>query len=873
MDPEQDDLANRYLGETGAVFGKWRSRLSGGVCSARTRLFGFSFGDGDEEGEKEDEDEEERPSRGVGRLCPRLWAWFSARVGTRKKFAIISTAILAETVARGLSEYTSTTELPANEMGIQFFTSCFIVLLALSCQFATEGRLEWSRIVNSHFATCWLIPGLLMAASYAIDSARPDTAMESAFTALLRNSSVIWAIVLSILLFKRRYGKLEVLAVAMMLFSVDTVILLRYRCVDVNCGLLGVFVQVADWPIIVFKIVGSAFLFVLAMNLSERVCKGKGEGLFIVNNIDIFAGDRESIYVLLASAGMLYASLTGVIWVITSTTGTFGNMADGVDLTNPPKWFENWTLAKYVAAIARAWQLWMWFLLLRHFDSVSWSVVQLLSLALYLPVYDWWFQQYHLKERLLESHMMTIVLVLSAVIFQTGRLNLKWIKQYLKSIKAPETQEIAIVPSTDEESDDAHGSKNKVILFVSMYSAVIVYILSQGIREILGQRAKSGGVIVPASLDIMNAFCGMLLALALTYSQQGPEYFWKALDMGKVQKFLPCGFLLALTAFLGSMAFALGISAAAKDCLGRVYTPVAALLSRWITHKSYMWLEWTALAILTLSCMTFSMLDTLGEESQTSSIAGMLCALGSGTVSACNSLVMERLMKTESDPFVVQLVRLNAANLIFSGLFLFVFGYIGDHESPPRPDLAYWNYRPLSEECAAIGTCDMLGVFIPGKGVSAMGIAADCACGKGIFVGWGSWVVYGALFSSMLYSWVTGLVVRQFSSVMRSVADGIMLLVLFNFLAPAFEGMPFPPRDLAMELVVLVVPLSGAVFSIAASELEKVSKAVEAGRASDAKDADGEDEAGEMENELEVNSYSPYEPANHVSPQPLLRQR
>ena len=35
-----------------------------------------------------------------------------------------------------------------------------------------------------------------------------------------------------------------------------------------------------------------------------------------------------------------------------------------------------------------------------------------------------------------------------------------------------------------------------------------------------------------------------------------------------------------------------GTSAAAKDAAGRVYTPVAALLSRWIMGKFYMWLEW-----------------------------------------------------------------------------------------------------------------------------------------------------------------------------------------------------------------------------------------------------------------------------------------
>merc|ERR1719436_1384195 len=106
-------------------------------------------------------------------------------------------------------------------------------------------------------------------------------------------------------------------------------------------------------------------------------------------------------------------------------------------------------------------------------------------------------------------------------------------------------------------------------------------------------------------------------------------------------------FLFALSAFFGSMAFAMGASAAAKDAAGRIYTPTAALLSRWILGKFYMWLEWLALIILTLSCTVFGLLDT--SCSKGASIAGLICAVCSGITSAVNSLVMEKLMRSETE--------------------------------------------------------------------------------------------------------------------------------------------------------------------------------------------------------------------------------
>jgi len=213
------------------------------------------------------------------------------------------------------------------------------------------------------------------------------------------------------------------------------------------------------------------------------------------------------------------------------------------------------------------------------------------------------------------------------------------------------------------------------------------------------------------------------------------------------------------------------------------------------------------------------------DNSSSTTTGGLLCAVGSGVVAAVNSLAMEKLMKDETDPFVVQNVRLMFGSTVCSVFFMFVMGWIGDAEHPQRADFAFWNSRPLSEACQPLGTCGLHGFeFYPG-----VTHQSRCECGSGVFVGWDSqWMIYGALASAVLYSWATGLVVKQFSSVYRSVADGMMLLVVYFVLTPILDGTGFPIDNAAAGFVVLIVPVSGVTFSYAAQEMQKVMEVVTA---------------------------------------------
>jgi len=226
-----------------------------------------------------------------------------------------------------------------------------------------------------------------------------------------------------------------------------------------------------------------------------------------------------------------------------------------------------------------------------------------------------------------------------------------------------------------------------------------------------------------------------------------------ALDWRKIVKFLPVGFLQAVTGSLVSMAYALGTAPSLVVSLGKVYTPLVAIFSSCILGKYFMWLEWFSLVILTAASLAFGILGNLGQDGHSAPLAGMACVVGSATASCLMSLVMERLMKSEKDPFVYQKARLDLGSLFFSLLFLPLIGAVGMLPFNPRKDVAFWAKRPGPEywDCEAVAVdyphnslkgCDQeTGEFMVNWTLVALNPALNatvqaCHCGSGLFLGW-----------------------------------------------------------------------------------------------------------------------------------------
>merc|ERR1712056_167060 len=80
--------------------------------------------------------------------------------------------------------------------------------------------------------------------------------------------------------------------------------------------------------------------------------------------------------------------------------------------------------------------------------------------------------------------------------------------------------------------------------------------------------------------------------------------------------------------------------------------------------------------------------------------------------------------------------------------------------------------------------------------------------------------VYVALALFVFYSWITGVVVKQFSSIHRSIADGFSLLLIYFVLDPLIRGKDW--SNWALDLMALIMPLSIVTFTFASSEMERV---------------------------------------------------
>lgn len=303
----------------------------------------------------------------------------------------------------------------------------------------------------------------------------------------------------------------------------------------------------------------------------------------------------------------------------------------------------------------------------------------------------------------------------------------------------------------------------------------------------------------------------------------------KAWDFKQIVRFLPCALLFSFANALISMAFGLKIPAALAVVVGRVYTPICALGSSFILNKFYLWLEWLAIVILTLASASFGAqqgVQTSDDSSGVSPLA-IICVIASAASSAMNSLLMEKLMKAETDPFILQKVRIDCGSFLWSILFLPVMGLIGDISGFKRG--AFWNYRPTTLQCDRRGQdhkelfiCEGT-EYVLKQGANVTGSAIECVCARGVLVAWNNPLIFVALLVLVFHSSVTGAVVKQFSSVARALADAMSLMLVYFVGDPLFNDTSL--NDNSLNLIALIFPMSSQLFSCASYELEQAEKA------------------------------------------------
>lgn len=140
----------------------------------------------------------------------------------------------------------------------------------------------------------------------------------------------------------------------------------------------------------------------------------------------------------------------------------------------------------------------------------------------------------------------------------------------------------------------------------------------------------------------------MVVASILTLSKDGCTGLRRAWHFRQVIACIPAGFLFAFSTALQNMAFSQGMNTALALVLGKFYILVAAIGARWVRGKFYMWLEYVAIAILTLALVTFGYLQAFDIASgvpSLSSLTSMILMICSAAIAAVNSLITERILR------------------------------------------------------------------------------------------------------------------------------------------------------------------------------------------------------------------------------------
>jgi len=874
-----------------ATLGQWRRTVSQFNVMVKEqkeqkdtdekRTAGASSSDSDHDGEQE----QAGNLGGLHRWSPHFYHWIVDRFGQRRKVCLIIACVAFESLKQMTSKHAYVEDV--RPFSILVVTNLVSLIVAICVSLFMEGTPAFRRVFSVRpFLRFLGVAGLFTLASVIILMAyRMGTPPVEVVT--VGYIYMPLSVILSYYIFRRRYGKLEWLSVGMMTLSILTFVLLREESKT-----KGISFQLAGFGLVV----GAVAISVLASILAERIFKDYS---------DTPGARSDKFYLMKIHLDFSQLVISVVLWMAPSPVSSlFGGFME--KWSHSKEWFGTWGYFQFLMVIVAVGQSWAAGLVTKEFSTVIKSVVQTHAVVLYMLLGDPLMgNQYHFKNREIPSILLAIIILMSAVIFQTGRINLKVIRRSvnigpeentflnLTSLPLPENQDGSVssqmenrtlrqkpacrlpaprsTSGEDETEPDDVSSSAKPLLhgtpeketqvsafssFISIgttYALIVVYIISDAGRTLILQKALSTTVINSTSMGLVCYICGVLVASGLTLYTHNWEGLFRAWHLGKILVCIPAAFLFALATALGNLSFAHGITSSLYVVLGKFYTPVAALGARWIMGKFYMWLEWFALVILTLSSVVFGYLKSFDVASgpKAAPVTGMLLVLASAATSAVGSLVTEKILKQEKVPFHLQKVRLDAGSILSSLLLLPTIGAIAT-----RPQDVPWAMRPRSyEECPWESACWQK----PHSNHSCSNPDCHCECQAGVFagwdLGWGSWVLALAVFVNTTQGWLVGKVTQRFSVVHRAIADSFSLLTVYFIGDPIFNQTSL--SNLCLNLVAFIVPISTATFSVATSEMQKVfeaenkvkelySSALKAGRMNSDGDTDSESELSEV---------------------------
>lgn len=204
------------------------------------------------------------------------------------------------------------------------------------------------------------------------------------------------------------------------------------------------------------------------------------------------------------------------------------------------------------------------------------------------------------------------------------------------------------------------------------FSLVVLFLALDSSRYMvdswaIGQDRKNAKVLAQA-LVLMQSVVSFASSLVISVALEGMSGLKQAFEWREVAQCLPISVGFSLASACTAHAYSAGLGAATAVSLGFLYMPLCALLSRWIFRRAYGWLDIQALALLTLSSLTFAELRGRAM-SMTKSINGAEYVAISVVFSCLASLASEWSLKAKYNANIAERFYLQKVRLEFWGLF------------------------------------------------------------------------------------------------------------------------------------------------------------------------------------------------------------
>mmetsp|Transcript_102589 Transcript_102589/g.319691 ORF Transcript_102589/g.319691 Transcript_102589/m.319691 type:complete len:605 (-) Transcript_102589:20-1834(-) len=556
-------------------------------------------------------------------------------------------------------------------------------------------------------------------------------------------------------------------------------------------------------------------------------------------------------------------------------------LTQSVRITHYEDWFGAWSrdevfqVANYVALS------WVAGLVTQQMNTVVKAIVQSIATVMAVMLADPILEdRYRFDLRAAPEIMLAIIYLMSAIIFQTGRILIHSFRRVVEPTGSHETLNEAVdgpggIFSTAPSMSMASRARRYTVTLPSRsglvnYACILLYILVDVGRTLLNSYALTTSAINPETLALLGFVFGVVIACGLTLPKEGFAGMREAWQPGRICESMPAASLFAVGQCLTSFAYAFGISPALANVLGKIYTPLAAFGGRCIMDRYYSWLEYFAIVILTLASLTFGYLKESGVETglKMGSSRAMLCALGSAVFAAFGSLAMEKILqgkqrrqarqgdsaeeeagvgeaKGKREPYRIQKIRLDFGSALFSLGLLPVISMVST-----RPKDSLWVTRPWDSGSESCAHCEpRLGGLPPHWPWSPLNHSCDsslctgeCSCTASLVVGWQDPMLVAALAVNVAQGWLIGMITKQFSTIHRAIADAFSTLLLYwvgdpcvNMLVKGVRYLDLV-KDLCLDMVSFIVPLSTVIFMVATSQMKEVMVAADADLTSESSD-------------------------------------